>query len=65
MDIPEKDILTYIRLRKTLERTSNYRVYTNIQNQINKLLEPFGGKSIEKEFFKIYCQEVEQRPRYQ
>jgi hypothetical protein len=65
MEIPERELLHYIGLRKILERTSNYKVYIDTNKKIQLLLEPFGGKEAEKEFFKIYSQTVDQRPHYQ
>jgi len=53
MDIPEKDIQTYIRLRKLLERTPSYRIYQETNKQILELLSSY-GKEAEKEFFKEY-----------
>ncbi len=59
MEIPEKDLYTYIRLRKILERTQNNKVYKDTYTRIQELLKPY-GENADKDFFREYSKAVEQ-----
>lgn len=64
MEIPEKDLFTYVRLRKILERTRSTKVYHDTEKEINQLLDKYGGKSAEGIFFDHYSRMVEPSLRY-